>query len=212
MIHGNKLLAKLNRIVYTNNVRVINKGVNNMAKLNYITSKEELTVNQKEAIYTIKYLLEQITKSNSYEIRIENNVLQIVLYTTKYLLPIDKQYNREYTHVISCYLGSRSKEVVQVINTLYYCKKFEGMNTGLNHEGLPLHIFIEEVYRWLGMCSSLHTYGNKIDYLYSDTYNLNVKLKEILYNETKELITNIQYAGEDSEGLSYNSSTMLLAI
>lgn len=189
-----------------------NKGVNNMAKLNYITSKEELTSNQKEAIYTIKYLLEQITKSNNYEIRIENSSVQIVLHTTKYLLPIDKQYNRNYTHVISCYIGSRSKEVVKVINTLYYAKKYKGMNTGLNNKKLPLHIFIEEINKWLGMCSSMHTYGNKIDYLYSNTYNLNVKLKEILYNETKSLITNIQYAGEDSEGLSYKSSTMLLAI
>lgn len=183
-----------------------------MAKLNYITSREELTVNQKEAIYTIKYLLEQITKSNNYEIRIENNILQIVLYTTKYLLPIDKQYDREYTYIMGCDLRDNGGKLSQAINTLYFAKKYEGMNTGLNSEGLPLHIFIEEIYRWLGMCSSLHTYGNKIDYLYSDTYNLNVKLKEILYNETKELVTNIQYAGEDNEGLSYKSSTMLLAI
>lgn len=182
-----------------------------MATLNYITSKEELTEENIKTTYTIKYLLEQITKSNSYEIRIENNSLQIVLHTTKYLLPIDKEYNREYTHVMSCYLKSKN-EVAKVINTLYYCKKYEGMNTGLNHEGLPTHVFIEEINKWLGMCSSLHTYGNKINYLYSDTYNLNVKLKELLYNETESLITNIYYAGEDNEGLYYKSSTMLLAI
>ena len=110
-----------------------------------------------------------------------------------------------------CYLKSKN-EVAEVINTLYYAKKYEGMNTGLNNKGLPTHIFIEEINKWLGMCSSLHTYGNKIDYLYSDTYNLNVKLKELLYNETKELVTDIQYAGEDSEGLYYKNSTMLLAI
>lgn len=183
-----------------------------MAKLNYITSKEELTEENIKTIYTIKYLLEQITKSNNYEIRIENKRLQIVLHTTKYLLPIDKQYNREYTHVISCDLRDSGRKLSEVINTLYYCKKYEGMNTGLNNEGLPTHIFIEEINKWLGMCSSLHTYGNKIDYLYSDTYNLNVKLKEILYNETESLVTNIQYAGEDNEGLSYKNSTMLLAI
>ena len=183
-----------------------------MAQLNYVTSKQELTEENIKTIYTIKYLLEQITKSNNYEIRVENNRLQIVLHTTKYLLPIDKQYNREYTHVLSCNINDNGGKLSQVINTLYYAKKYEGMNTGLNHEGLPTHIFIEEVNKWLSMCSSLHTYGNKIDYLYSDTYNLNVKLKEILYNETKELVTDVQYAGEDSEGLSYRSSTMLLAI
>lgn len=183
-----------------------------MAQLNYITSKEELTEENIKTIYTIKYLLEQITKSNNYEIRIENSRLQIVLHTTKYLLPIDKQYNREYTHVMSCDLRDSGRKLSQVINALYYAKKYEGMNTGLNYKGLPLHIFMEEVNKWLGMCSSLHTYGNRIGYLYSDTYNLNVKLKEILYNETKSLITNVQYAGEDSEGLSYRSSTMLLAI
>lgn len=182
-----------------------------MAQLNYITSREELTEENIKTIYTIKYLLEQITKSNSYEIRIENKSLYIALHTVKYLLPIDKQYNREYTHVMCCYLGSEN-EVAKVINALYYAKKYEGMNTGLNNEGLPTHIFIEEINKWLGMCSSLHTYGNSIDYLYSNTYNLNVKLKELLYNNTESLITNIQYAGEDNEGLSYNSSTMLLAI
>ena len=182
-----------------------------MAQLNYITSKEELTEENIKTIYTIKYLLEQITKSSSYEIRIENKSLYIVLHTVKYLLPIDKEYNREYTHVICCYLGSKN-EVTKVINTLYYAKKYEGMNTGLNNKGLPTHIFIEEINKWLGMCSSLHTYGNRVDYLYSDTYNLNVKLKEILYNETESLVTDIEYAGEDSEGLSYKSSTMLLAI
>lgn len=182
-----------------------------MAKLNYITSKEELTEENIKTIYTIKYLLEQITKSNNYEIQVENNRVKIVLHTTKYLLPIDKQYNREYTHVMCCYLKSNN-EVAKVINTLYYCKKYEGMNTGLNNKGLPTHIFIEEINKWLSMCSSLHTYGNRIDYLYSDTYNLNVKLKEILYKESENLIANIQYAGEDNEGLSYNSSTMSLAI
>ena len=182
-----------------------------MAKLNYITSREDLTNENIKTIYTIKYLLEQITKSNNYEIRIENKSLYIILHTVKYLLPIDKQYNREYTYVIKCYLNSEH-EVTEVINALYYAKKYEGMNTGLDNKGLPTHIFIEEVKAWLGMCDSLHTYGNRIDYLYSDTYNLNVKLKEILYNETKELVTNIQYAGEDNEGLSYNSSIMLLAI
>ena len=183
-----------------------------MAKLNYITSKEELTEENIKTIYTIKYLLEQITKSNNYEIRIENNRLQIVLHTTKYLLLIDKQYNREYTLVMCCDLRDKGGKLSQVINALYYAKKYKNMNTGLNNEKLPLHIFMEEINKWLGMCDSLHTYGNKIDYLYSDTYNLNVELKEILYNETKSLITDIQYAGEDYEGLSYRSSTMLLAI
>lgn len=183
-----------------------------MAKVNYITSKEELTEENIKTIYTIKYLLEQITKSNNYEIRIENNSLQIVLHTTKYLLLIDKQYNREYTHVLSCNINDNGRKLTQSINALYYAKKYEGMNTGLDNKGLPTHIFIEEINKWLGMCSSLHTYGNRIDYLYSETYNLNVKLKEILYKESESLITNIQYAGEDNEGLSYNSSTMLLAI
>ena len=185
-----------------------------MAKLNYITSKEDLTENQILTIYTIKYLLEAITTSNSYEIRVERNSLQIVLHTTKYLLPIDKQYNRDYTHVACCDLRDTKDKLPQVINTLYYVKKFEGMNTGLNNEGLPLHIFIKEVNKWLGMCSSMHTYNSSLSerYLKSDTYDLNIKLKELLYNETENLVTNIQYAGEDSEGLSYKSSTMLLAI
>ena len=183
-----------------------------MATLNYVTPKEELTEENIKTIYTIKYLLEQITKSNNYEIRIENNRIQIVLNTTKYLLLIDKQYNRNYTYIMGCDLRDNGGKLSQVINTLYYAKKYKGMNTGLNSEKLPLHIFMEEVNKWLGMCNSLHTYGNKIDYLYSDTYDLNVKLKEILYAETESLITDIQYAGEDSEGLSYKSSTMLLAI
>lgn len=184
-----------------------------MAIINYIgNTKEELTEENIKTIYTIKYLLEQITKSNKYEIRIEGKCIGIVLHTTKYLLPIDIDYGHEYTHVISCNINDNGNKLSQIINTLYYCKKYEGMNTGLDNEGLPTHIFIKEVKDWLGMCSSLHTYGNRIDYLYSSTYNLNVKLKEILYNSSKELITNIQYAGEDNEGLSYKSSTMLLAI
>lgn len=185
-----------------------------MAKLNYITSKENLTENQIFTIYTIKHLLEEITKSNNYEIQVEDSRIRIVLYTTKFLLPIDKQYNRNYTHIMGCDLRDSGRKLSQVINTLFFAKKFEGMNTGLNNEGLPLHIFIEEVNKWLGMCSSMHTYNSSLDerYLKSNTYNLNVKLKEILYKETENLITNIQSAGTDDEGLSYNSSTMLLAI
>ena len=184
-----------------------------MATLNYIgNTKEELTEENIKTIYTIKYLLEQITKSNKYEIRVEGKCIGIVLYTTKYLLPIDKDYGHEYTHIISCGINDNGNKLSQIINTLYYCKKYEGMNTGLNNEGLPTHIFIKEVMKWLGMCSSMHTYNNSIDYLYSETYNINVKLKEILYKETKELITNIKSAGYDNEGLHYNSSTMLLAI
>lgn len=184
-----------------------------MATLNYITSKESLTENQILTITTIKYLLEEVTKSNNYEIQIENKRVRIVLHTTKFLLPIDKQYNRNYTNVINCHLESRN-EVAKVINSLCYAKKYEGMNTGLNNEGLPTHIFIEEISKWLGMCSSLHTYGDSLSerYLKSDTYNLNVKLKEILYKESENLITDVEYAGEDNEGLSYRSSVMLLAI
>ena len=184
-----------------------------MAKLN-ITSKENLTENQVFTIYTIKYLLEEITKSNNYEILVEDNRIRIVLHTTKFLLPVDKQYNNNYTHVIGCDLRDSGRKLSQVINTLHYVKKFKGMNTGLNNEGLPLHIFIKEVNAWISMCSSMHTYNSNLSerYLYSDTYNLNVKLKEILYKETENLITNIQSAGTDDEGLSYNSSTMLLAI
>ena len=185
-----------------------------MAKLNYITSKEYLTENQIFTIFTIKHLLEEITKSNNYEIQVEDSRVRIVLHTTKFLLPIDKQYNRDYTHVACCDLRDTKDKLPQVINTLFFAKKFEGMNTGLNHEGLPLHIFIKEVNKWLGMCSSMHTYNSSLDerYLKSDTYDLNIKLKELLYNETENLVTNIKYAGEDSEGLSYKSSTMLLAI
>lgn len=185
-----------------------------MATLNYITSKESLTENQIFTIYTIKYLLEEITKSNNYEIQVEDNKVRIVLHTTKFLLPIDKQYNRNYTHIINCDLRDSGRELSKIINTLHYAKKFEGMNTGLNNEELPLHIFIKEVNKWLGMCISLHTYGDDLSEreLKSDTYKLNVKLKEILYKESKNLITDIEYAGEDSEGLSYKSSVMLLAI
>ena len=182
-----------------------------MAKLNFITSKEELTQEDNVTIHLIKHLLQRITKSNSYEIQVKNRHVSIVLYTTKYLYPIDIQYGRNYTNVINCYLNS-SNEVAKVINTLDFSKKYEHMNTGLNYKKLPLHQFIREVSKWLGMCDSLHTYGSSIDYLYSSTYNLNVKLKEIIYRESESLITNIKSAGTDSEGLSYNSSTMLLAI
>lgn len=184
-----------------------------MAKLNFITPKEELTMEDITTIFTIKYLLEQITLSNKYEIQIRNRNISIVLYTTKYLYPIDIDNGRNYTNILHGNLNSKN-ERAEVINTLHFVKKYEGMNTDLNYKGLPLHQFIREVNKWVGMCISMHTYRNSLNerYLKSETYNLNPKLKEILYTNTKELITNISYAGTDNEGLSYNSSTMLLAI
>jgi len=168
--------------------------------------ENEITLTSEElkpfAIASVKKHLKAITKSSNYFVKVDNYSFCICYKTQKYLLPIDKQYNRDYT-VISKYTYFNKYEVNELIHSLILCEKLKNSK----ENNMPLHIFIKEVISFVSMCSSMLAYYTDEKYFTSrELYDLPelTKRKIFMYMQAvkKQVNTGI---GTDSEGNSYNS-------
>lgn len=176
-----------------------------------MTSEIELTNEALKpfAIESIKKHLKAITKSNNYFVVADKYNVSICYKTSRYLLPIDKQNNRNYT-VLNHYTSYNKYEVNQLIHSLILCKKLKSSK----ESNMPLHTFIKEVISFVSICSSMLAYYTDEKYFTSRSiYDLPEFIKREIYNYMesvkKSVNTNI---GTDSEGNTYNSITYNNAI
>ena len=154
------------------------------------------------AIASVKKHLKAITKSNNYFVLADKYSISICYKTSKYLLPIDKQNNRNYT-VLNRYTSYNKYEVNELIHSLILCEKLKSSK----ESNMPLHIFIKEVISFVSMCSSMLAYYTDEKYFTSrELYDLPelTKRKIFMYMQAVEKCVNTNI-GTDSEGNSYNS-------
>ena len=157
---------------------------------------------KKTVIANVKKQLKAITQSNSYFINTDNYSFTICFKTNKYLLPIDKQYNRDYT-ILDSYKYYNSHEVNELLHALIICKQLKAVK----ESNMPLHIFINEVLKFVGMCTSMLAYYTDEKYFTNrELYNLPESTKKAIYNYMKSVKKQVNSCvGEDSEGNTYNS-------
>ncbi len=153
---------------------------------------------------SIKAHLKEITSSTNYFVLKENNTISICFKTSKYLFPIDKQYNRNYTIIKHIY--ATEYEFKMLLHSLILCKQLKH----LKENNMPLHTFISEVISWVSMCISMLAYYRSEKHFTSrELYNLPYNIKEEIYNYIKENIQKVKRGvGTDSEGNTYNSVTL----
>lgn len=154
------------------------------------------------AIASIKKHLKAITKSNNYFVLAGKYDVSICYKTEKYLLPIDKQKNHNYT-VLNHYTSYNNHEINELIHSLIVCEKLKNSK----ESNMPLHIFIKEVISFVSMCSSMLAYYTNEKYFTSrELYDLPELTKRKIYTYMqavrKCVNTNV---GTDSEGNTYNN-------
>ena len=154
------------------------------------------------AVENIKKYLKAITKSNNYFVLADNYNINICYKTSKYLLPIDKINNRNYT-ILNNNTSYNKYEVNELIHSLIICSKLKN----IKESNMPLHIFIKEVISFSNMCKSMLAYYTNEHYFKSrELYNLPEDTKRKIYNYVKSVIASINTnVGTDSEGNTYNS-------
>lgn len=154
------------------------------------------------AIESIKKHLKAITKSSNYFVSAERYHITICYKTSKYLLPIDKLNNRNYT-ILNNYTSYNRYEINELIHALILCANLKSEK----ESNMPLHTFIKEIISFVGMCKSMLAYYTNETYFTSrELYNLPESTKRKVYNYIKSVISDINYnIGTDSEGNSYNS-------
>ena len=160
-------------------------------------------MNRKDCIKLVKKHLKQITSSNNYRVEGEEYDISIRFKTKKYLTWLDKNHNRNYTYIAWCNYN-HTQSLNELVHTLIACAKVKPFK----EKGMPLNVFIKQVFSWCSMCTSLLAYGTSGEKYFTsrETYKLPESIKREIYNYMKSVKENVDVnVYKDSEGVTYNS-------